>query len=170
MKRALFIVLFVAAAAFPFAIPPRTASGSVAAAEPLVVFCVRHAEKEEGRDPGLTSVGTKRAADLAAILRDAGITHVHSTDYKRTRLTGKPLAEKLGVKTTLYDPRRMPALVEKMKKIGGRHLVVGHSNTTPTLVRMLGGKAGQAITEKEYDRLYAVTLNGEGVSTVLLRF
>ena len=46
---------------------------------------------------------------------------------------------------------------------GGRHLVVGHSNTVPELVALLGGDGGPPIDEAgEYDRLYVVTLTANG--------
>ena len=46
---------------------------------------------------------------------------------------------------------------------GGSHLVVGHSNTVPELVALLGGDGGPPIDEAgEYDRLYVVTLTANG--------
>lgn len=144
-----------------------------AVAEPLVVFLVRHAEKvSDGRDPELSSAGTERAADLVAALRDAEIQHVHSSDFIRTRDTAAPLAAALGLEVELYDPRDLPALVTRLREAGGRHLVVGHSNTTPVAVELLGGEPGTEIDEAtEYDRLYTVTVGADGsVSTVLLRY
>ena len=63
-------------------------------------------------------------------------------------------------------------MIDRLKAAGGRHLVVGHSNTVPDLVERLGGDGGEAIEEAgEYDRLYIVTLKREGrASTVLLRY
>ena len=60
--------------------------------------------------------------------------------------------------------------LEELKAMGGRHLVLGHSNTTPGMVRALGGDPGSGIEEMEYDRLYIVTVTDDGVSTVLIRF
>ena len=70
----------------------------------------------------------------------------------------------------IYDHRRLDALIERLRREGGRHLVVGHSNTTPELVAALGGDPVSPIDEMEYDRLYIVTVTDDGVSTVLLRF
>ena len=64
----------------------------------------------------------------------------------------------------------IPGLVTRLRAQPGRHLVVGHSNTIPVLVRALGGEAGGLIEQEEYDRLYILTLTGSGASTVLLRF
>ncbi len=52
----------------------------------------------------------------------------------------------------------------------GRHLVVGHSNTTHDLVTALGGDPGPPIESLEYDRLYLVSMEEGGVRTILLRF
>lgn len=140
---------------------------------PTVVFLVRHAEKvDASADPELSQVGAERAVDLAAVLRDSGIERIHSSDYIRTRDTAAPLAVALGLEVELYDPRDLEALAVRLEEGGGRHLVVGHSNTTPNVVELLGGEPGAEIDEaSEYDRLYVVTIAAGGVaSTVLLRY
>jgi 2,3-bisphosphoglycerate-dependent phosphoglycerate mutase len=140
--------------------------------EPTVVFLVRHAERAEDgtSDPVISLPGWDRARLLAGLLGDAGLTHLHATDYRRTRGTGRPLADALGLDMHLYDPRDLPGLAGTLRATPGRHLVVGHSNTTPELVAALGGDPGAPIDEAEYDRLYVVTLMEGGASTVLLRF
>ena len=141
--------------------------------KPLVVFLVRHTEKTDaGRDPGLTEAGKERALELAKILRSTKIEHIHSSDYVRTRETAEPTAKELGLTTEIYDPRDLETLVQKLKNIGGTHLVVGHSNTTPSMVSLLGGDPGAEINEKnEYDRLYIVTDSGDGnINSILIRY
>ena len=141
--------------------------------EPLVVFLVRHAEKERtGSDPALTNKGQARAQKLARFLRDSGIKTVHSTDYRRTRETARPFANQISASIQQYNPREQSALIGKIKSAGGRHLVVGHSNTIPALVRAFGGIPGGPIDEPtEYDRLYILSFDENGnASTVLLRY
>jgi len=105
------------------------------------------------------------------MLRDAGVDHVHTTDYRRTRQTGAPLAEALGIEMAAYDPRDLAGLAGRLRASPGRHVVLGHSNTTPPLVEALGGDPGGAIAEGEYDRLYVVVIPAAGpVTTVLMRF
>lgn len=140
---------------------------------PAVVFLVRHAEKEGGgRDPQLSAAGAARAQALANLLRDAGVEQVHTTNFLRTRQTAEPVASLLGVEPQLYDPRDLAGLAERLQSVGGRHLVVGHSNTTPDLVKRLGGDPGPHLEEAtEFDRLYIVTLSEQGrVETVRLHY
>ncbi len=145
-----------------------------AAADDLVVFVVRHAEKvAEGDDPPLSASGRARAAALADLLEEAGIVAVHSSDFRRTLETAAPLAERLGLPILLYDPAGPQPLVDRMLRDGGRHLVIGHSNTAPELVERLGGDGGTAIDEhSEYDRLYVVMPSADGgpARTLLLRY
>jgi len=141
--------------------------------EPLVVFLVRHGERADlSKDSELSAAGRERAAILARTLRSAEIEYVHSSDFIRTRVTAEPTAVEHGLEVALYDPRDLPALVAKLRGTGGRHLVVGHSNTTPPMVELLGGRPGPAIDEKsEYDRLYIVTIGRDGATiSVTMRY
>lgn len=141
--------------------------------QPLVVFVVRHAEKEgSGRDPVLSEAGQNRAKVLAATLKDANLNHIHSSNYKRTLQTAAATAEATNLNVSKYDPRKLNQLAASLKKAGGRHLVVGHSNTTPELVKLLGGDPVSAIDDaSEYDRLYIVTMGeSEPCVSVLLRY
>ena len=158
-----------------------------------VFFLVRHAEKADqsdapplteagglreqkpaqmmSEDPPLTEAGRLRAQNLADMLRDAGIERIYSSDTLRTRDTAAPLAAELGREIILYNHKELNGFAEELMSSPGRRLVVGHSNTTPELVRLLGGEPGSAISDDEYDRLYVLVYRpGVGTSTVLLRF
>ena len=140
--------------------------------EPLVVFLVRHGEKADlSEDPELSAAGRERAAALARALRSAEIEYVHSSDFIRTRKTAAPTAAQYGLEVELYDHRDLPTLVEKLRRTGGRHLVVGHSTTTPSMAELLGGKPMSAINEKgEFDRLYIISIGSDGlISSVMMR-
>ena len=139
--------------------------------EPLVVFLVRHAEKvDQSKDPDLNPAGYLRAEELARVLADAGIQRVHSTDFIRTRETARPVAGLFGLEIEIYGKQALYIFSDELIKAGGRHLVVGHSNTTPMMVELLGGDPGPAINEFEYDRLYILTFDRGKVSTVMLRY
>ncbi len=144
-------------------------AGAAQAAD--TIWLVRHAEQTdpEAGDPALTEAGEVMAARLAAMLVDSGIEAVYSTDYRRTRATAAPLAGKLGLEVTLYDPEALELLAGQLRSAAGPCLVVGHSNTTPRLVELLGGDPAGAIGHKEFDRLYLVELRNGGADSILLR-
>jgi phosphohistidine phosphatase SixA len=156
--------------------PPALAAQDAEAADGVVVVLVRHAERadDDPRDPGLTAAGMARADALARMLADVGLTHVWSTDYRRTRSTAGPVASAAGLEVASYDPGSadaMQAFADRLRTVPGRHLVVGHSNTTPVLVQAFGGDAQGEIAEDEYDRLYVLVLAPDGtVTSTLLRF
>ena len=142
---------------------------STAAALDNVVVLVRHAEKlDDSRDAELSETGRARAEVLAALLKDMKIDTIYSSDYIRTRDTARPLAEALGLE--LYNPGDLEALATKLRAAEGRILIVGHSNTTPRLVGLIGGEPGTDIADDEYDRLYIVVAGSGGPVTSLLRF
>ena len=149
------------------AVPVSAQTGAV------VVYVVRHAERadDEGpvdamlaADPPLSEAGVRRARELAELLRPVGLTHVHSTDYVRTRTTAEPLSEATGIPISIYDPDDVEGFARRLLATPGTHLVVGHSNTTPALAAALGGEAGEPIDEMEYDRIYVVYVLPGGVT------
>jgi len=141
--------------------------------DPVVVYLVRHAERAEDgtSDPPISEAGQARARLLADMLLDAGVSDIYTTDYRRTRQTGAPLAAALGLEMSTYDARDLPELARRLRATPGRHVVFGHSNTTPALVEALGGDPHGSIADGEYDRLYVVVIPASGpVTTVLMRF
>jgi phosphohistidine phosphatase SixA len=165
------------AALLLWAVPGAGKAAAPAAAEPgpVVIYLVRHAERadEPGEDPPLTQRGELRAGELARTLADVPLASINSTDYRRTLLTARQVAQQHGLEPELYDPspRGLRDLAARLAAWPGHHLVVGHSNTTPELVRLLGGDSISAINETEYDRLYLVILSKGGVvASSLLRY
>jgi len=154
---------------------PDVAPAVGSAVGPDLVVLVRHAEKadEPASDPPLSPEGAARALELSRVLADAGITRIHSTDTRRTRETAAPLAAALGIEVELYESRDLPAMAARLATLPGRHLVVGHSNTTDALSGAMGGETfGEIVEAWEYDRLYFLTPrgDGDGFGTVLVRF
>jgi 2,3-bisphosphoglycerate-dependent phosphoglycerate mutase len=141
---------------------------------PSLIVLVRHAERAgpSAEDPGLTELGSERARELSRLLADAGITRIHSSDTRRTRDTAAPLAERLALPVELYDHRALEDFAKALLDQGGRHLVVGHSNTTDELAVHLGGTShGEIVEAWEYDRLYLLTPRpAGGMETVVIRF
>jgi broad specificity phosphatase PhoE len=153
MKR---MLLLVAAAVL-------TVAGTASAQN--TVFVVRHAERADAAanaspmmasDPDLSEIGRARAKSLVATLKDAGITAIYSTEYKRTQQTAEPLATALGIKVTTVPARDMAALIEKLKAAKGNALVVGHSNTVGPVIAALGVTEPVELTDRDYDNLFIV--------------
>jgi len=156
------------------AVVPLFSGALLDAQEPAtLVYLVRHAEKEAqpANDPPLTPEGRDRAEFLAQLLKDSGLTHIYSSRFERTRQTAQPVADITGLEIQYYNHLNLAGLASVLKETPGRHLVVGHSNTTPAVVEFLGGDPGEPIDEAtEYDRLYLLILHADGdVSTTLFR-
>ena len=137
-------------------------------AQTTTVFLVRHAEKTDGgRDPDLSDAGRKRARDLARVLRSAKLDACISTQFKRTQQTAAPVAASANIKVTTHKAGQERALVKNIqdKFIGKRILLVGHSNTVPQLIKMLGGKDVPTIAESHYDNLFVLHMTRNGTST-----
>lgn len=144
---------------------------------PTVVYLIRHAEKstagppDDPKNPHLNSEGVRRAGDLVRLLGEAGVTSIFSTDYRRTIETVDPLAKHLTLEIQTYDPRDLSDSAKILKSSPGRHVVSGHSNTTPALVELLGGEPGPPIDEeREYDRLYILVIDSGETTTLRLRY
>lgn len=132
-----------------------------AVAEPQAIFLVRHAERAtiSGRvpsDTGLSTEGKTRAEHLAQELKDAKISAIFTTEYKRTQETVAPLAESLGIRPAVVAAGDFRSLVAKIKGASGNLLVVGHSNTLPQIINALGASSRVTVSESDYDNLFIV--------------
>ncbi len=151
------------------------APGSSDPGGPGVVFLVRHAERADagmaaakmaGADPELSDVGKARANALAALLQDAKITAIFTTEYKRTRDTAQPLATATGIAAAAVDSKDAAGLIARVKASAGNVLVVGHSNTVPDVIKALGVTEPVAIADDQFDNLFVVI---RGARPALLR-
>jgi broad specificity phosphatase PhoE len=140
---------------------------------PSTAIFVRHAEKKAAPadDPSLTADGLKRAQRLASLLRDAGVKGIVTSQFKRTQETAKPLADALGIAPTIVSLESDPsgpgglklqslqdALQELQAHPGAAVLFVGHSNSVPEMIKLLGGDSIPEIAETDFDNLFIVTV------------
>ena len=136
------------------------------------VYLTRHAEKANDgtKDPSLTDKGRERAKAFARNIDKDNIRAIYSTDYKRTRETVAPLAEELNLDVIIYNPRDLKSLKEEILqeyKYGETVVVVGHSNTTPTLANLLVSKEQfSQIDESDYTNLYKVEIQYNGFKKI----
>ena len=148
---------------------------------PKTIFLIRHAEREvePQQDPPLNQKGVARSQELARLLGAAGIKAIYTSQFARTKQTGEPLANKLGLtvtpislKTNPNNPRQIAedSTKEVVNKIlegaGANVLLVGHSNSIPDVIKMLGGDVVPTIDDRKFDDLFIVTVYAKGKAKV----
>lgn len=141
--------------------------------EPTTLIFVRHAERAEDgtRNPPISEEGEKRALNLYFSLSDYNVKAIFSTFYKRTRMTATPTADSLGLEIQEYSFEEindfLSSLIEDYS--GSSVLIVGHSNTTPSLTNMvLGEERFEQLEETEYGDMFIIKTTEFGSGTVEL--
>ncbi len=112
--------------------------------EPVIstFYLIRHAEKDrsnpENRDPELIQKGLDRAIRWAEVFDPIPLDAIYSTNYERTSMTAAPTSVKKNIDINYYDPN-MDVEAFKLENEGMNVLIVGHSNTTPSMTNSLLG-------------------------------
>jgi broad specificity phosphatase PhoE len=118
-------------------------------------YFVRHFEKQQGENAHLNELGQQHAQALVAKFKGKTLNKIYSTQYHRTLESASPLAVERGLEITIYDPAKLEDFAEQIKQ-KNNILIVGHSNTTPQLIRLMGGKIDD-LTEQDYGQLFTLT-------------
>lgn len=140
-----------------FAVILATLAVAQPAAAATQIYIMRHLQKAEGTDPPLSPAGAAEAQQLASLLGGNGtIRAIFATQTERAMETAAPLAKRLGLTVTPYDPNAPQRLVEAVKAIHGAVLIVGHSNTVPDLVTRFGGVPAPVIGDEDYGTVFIV--------------
>ncbi len=135
------------------------------ASDGFTLYLVRHAEKQENsKNPALTQCGKEQAKQLATLLSTAKIDAIYSTSYQRTMATASPLAKEQRLAIKNYHPQKLEQFALHLKQMKRNTLVVGHSNTTPQLTKLLTDQKIASLNESDYQVLYQVKFHGEKVS------
>src|SRR5437899_7495493 len=137
MKNRAYLSIIAAIAVFVFAY-----YGTAAQSKKIIVL-VRHAEKlpavdTDMGDPDLSPEGRQRAERLVQAIKKYRPHEIFVTDYKRTRQTAEPIANRRRIQIQTYDPLLHEDLIKKM--MAGKtksYLIVGHSNTIPALANLI---------------------------------
>lgn len=145
-------------------------SETLAQAPKIMVVIVRHAEKDvqnNPENPPLTAKGKKRAQDLIIaveqfLVREQAVPvkHIVVTEFARTRETAEPLAKKLNLQPLVIPASDKTLLLKTIKESTASMLVVGHSNTIPAIIHQLTGETIPEIDDKEYNKIFIVTIEG----------
>ena len=165
-----FLVLFALLSGNLFQLTLLAATQS---SQPTTVILVRHAEKKivppENKDPDISPEGEARAKEIARMFSGAGIAAIYATQFKRTQQTVNPLAEQLRLTVTQIEAKKTSELVAQIRKanIGQTVFVAGHNNSVPEIIAALGGPQLPIIPETEFDNLYILTIQKDGVVKLL---
>ena len=136
------------------------------------VILVRHAEKNiepNNQDPDLSPAGYERAAEIARMFGESGVTAIYATQYKRTQQTVQPLADRTHAPVSLLDSKATDELVRRIQTDhrGQTIFVAGHNTSVPAIASALSGESFPPIPESEYDNLFIVTVYRFGKAKVL---
>ncbi|MBQ4850439.1 histidine phosphatase family protein [Pseudoalteromonas sp. MMG013] len=126
--------------------------------QPDHIILFRHAEKMQGKDPHLTAKGQERAKRLATMVQSYAPKHLFSTNYNRTQQTILPLAKKVALPVTHYEPHDLSTFADNIRKLTGTVAIAGHSNTTPALIKLLSGHI-VTINENQFSKVFILTPN-----------
>ncbi|MBO6524395.1 MAG: histidine phosphatase family protein [Balneolaceae bacterium] len=141
--------------------------------EPTTLIFVRHAERAEDgtRNPPISDEGKQRAVNLFDALSEFEVKAIYSTPYKRTRMTATPTADSLGLEIQEYGFDDITGFLSGLiaEHAGYTVLIVGHSNTTPTLTNMvLGEDKFEQLEETEYGDMFIVKTSEMGSGSIRL--
>jgi broad specificity phosphatase PhoE len=134
------------------------------------IYVVRHAERaDESADAELSSEGVRRSNALSALLAMAGVSRIFTSERKRTIQTAAPLARALHIESAIVNASDEDALIQRVRgsRPSDRVLIVGHSNTVPSIIRRLGAKERITIPDGEFDNLFIVVPQKGGVPILL---
>lgn len=146
----------------------------------LTIILLRHAEKDlsdggaENPDPVLSAEGRARAERLVQTIKRYKPRAIYSSNYKRTRTTVTPLADKTvsgyRLPIQLYDHRKLDEFVKILLASNAKTIVVaGHNTTTPALANLLVKQDKyKPLSELEYDKIWIIEIKkGKAKDTVI---
>lgn len=138
--------------------------GTIAAQEKTIIL-VRHVEKDttataDKTDPELNDAGRTRAMALATRAGKYKPDAIYSTNFKRTRDSVKPLAEKRKKTVQIYDPANQQKLVDEIMASNiKKFLIVGHANTIPALANLIAKKEiFKTLSEAEFGVIWVIKI------------
>lgn len=133
------------------------------------IILLRHAEKDtsSGADkvnPDLAPEGKQRAERLVETIKKYKPEQIFSTNFKRTRATVLPLAEKINpiyrIQIQIYNFDELENFANQLLKSKAKTVVVvGHNTTTPMLANLLIKQDKyQALGDSEYDKIWIIKI------------
>ncbi|MDB5221904.1 MAG: histidine phosphatase family protein [Chitinophagaceae bacterium] len=123
------------------------------------IYIVRHAEKstEPANDPHLSIEGKLRAEVLKFLLKDKNIKAIFSTERARNVETATPLSGLINIPIQYYGNDTLPAFLQRAVNLKKNSLIVGHSNTTVTMINSFDlPHTITNIADDDYDNMFII--------------
>lgn len=139
-------------------------------------YIVRHAEKEnESESSGLSREGIERGMALEKYMADKKLDTVFTSEKRRAVLTGLSvsLPQSLPQVTLEQSPAlKLENFIARLKNISGNKniLIVGHTNTIPSIIQSICGRQIMAIPETDYGFIYTITVKGTQITLAHSRY
>lgn len=136
-------------------------------------YLIRHSEKDSSdknnKNPELSKKGKERAKKWSNIFDELKLDAIYSTDYNRTLQTAAVTAKNKKLTIKKYHPRNLNLNSFLNETKGKSILIVGHSNTIPSLTnKLIGNGKYLNMDEDDYDNLYLVTIQGDLIEHVMI--
>jgi hypothetical protein len=152
------------------------------------ILLIRHAERAEGEPPAgecpppgmgqfvtesggptITEEGKARAATLAHVASEAGVSAVYVTELCRSQWTVKPFFDRSGVAPTQFAASDVRGLIRHLSvnHSGRIVLVSSHRDRIPQIIEGLGSDFVPEFTDGDYDDLFVITLYRFGRPKIL---
>ena len=147
----------------------------------MILFALRHAERQAGGADALSPAGKRRAELLARMLGESGVRLALCSDAARTQQTVAPLVAALGSALEVAEVRtdgpdgidgHICDVVKRLKALPAEAVavVVGHTNTIGPIIKALCGQDTATIAESEFDKLFAGATTGAQGMAALMRY
>lgn len=139
-----------------------------------IYYLIRHAEKvkDGSTNPILSVAGKERSLLLSELMWKARLDKVFTTMTNRTIQTVDTLVRIKGMHMVTYDGKKLDEFAQKLKADQSfkSALIVGHSNTTPTLAGLLSESEFPQISESQYDNIYVVVVRKGKTETYTFKY
>ena len=135
----------------------------------MIVVLIRHGERDSSGADALSAAGKRRAALLVTMLLDTSVSTVLTSEFIRTKQMAAPLAAQHGVSPAPIASDDAAAKAQILNG-GPCTVVVGHSDTVPALIELLGGPSGIVIKSNEFDRMFVLTIQATHTSLLPMRY
>jgi phosphohistidine phosphatase SixA len=120
-------------------------------------YVMRHLQKGESADPGLTAEGRVFSERLVLLLARRPPRAIYVSTTRRARETAAPTAGRWKLIPKEYDPSDTPGLIARVLIEKGPVLIVGHSNTVPDIVERLGAERPPPLADSDYNEVWYVS-------------